>query len=361
MKRLLSLIGVTLIGVTTANSAVVATQSLDIQQKQAMVTVPNGFAYEDSLALKHDYDGLSETEKKVVDQELAQLANLNMANVHLFLNKSKVSFIEENKAIIENMFLLSSSFTKISSTLAVSVQTMEIDWMKINEFIDLDFGNSNNYAPTTSTYGPSNWWDFIWDWGWRIDFPEGDINIMRVVNLVTSLYNGINFEPLEKLVKTGKSFFDYLINLDQHEQDKIEVLYDLIIKTQEEFQNSGVPFSNQLYEILTKFSSLLKPFKNVKLQIVKSIIQNQIEKELGISLKTIGDSYSGYLNTITKVISIVNDVLVVIRGIIPGIIWDFIVESIQTISAQMIAADWTHNGVYLKFQQFLFPLGFQAK
>ncbi|MDQ7982650.1 MAG: hypothetical protein REH79_00315 [Spiroplasma sp.] len=251
-------------------------------------------------------------------------------------------------------------FHHVAKNLSVTRQDLNVDWISFNQFIALDFGDSNEYAPTTSTYDPENWWE-VWDWGWRIDFPEGDINVMRVVKLVYSLYNGLNFRPLEDLLKSTNNLFKYLLALDQHDQDLIAVLHDIIVKTEKDLKDSGVPITDEVFNVLNQFSSILKPFRNFKLITFSSIIKRQVESELGMSIDEIGIKYFAIINQSIKALGIVNSVLEVIQDSIPAIVWQFIVDNLGTIANQMAAADQNHNGVYLKFQQFVVPMGFKAR
>lgn len=365
MKKLLSLLGVVTIATSAgATTVLTVTTNTNINSRQN-TNILNIDEFENNISLqivhlKNSYNQLSDREKADVAVTMKKMPELNTNEISEYLSNSTVDFIRKNKTVIENMYLLANSFNTISNTLSVSTQAIDIDWTMINQFVDLDFGASNNYAPSVSTYGPSKWWKF-WEWGWKIDFPEGDINVMRVVKLIISLYNGINFAPLESLIQSGKDFFDYLVNLDQHDDDKVVVLYDLIIKTGNDFKISKVPFTKNLYEIFDQFSSILKYFKEAKIAIVKNIIRSAIEKELGISLAKIGAEYSGYLNQVINIINTTNTILDIIKGTIPGIVWNFIVGGMLLISTQMINADQNHNGVNLKFQQFFIPLVFGAK
>lgn len=364
MKKLLTLLGAVAISGSAGASTVVAVNTSSNSNTTIKSTL-NINPIETNISLqimqlRNSYNSLSDSEKLDVANVMKELPNLSTIEIGQYLANSNIEFIKQNKIIIENMFILSNSFNTISNSLSVSTQSLNVDWGMINQFIDLDFGNSNEYTPLVDTYGPSNWWKF-WEWGWKIDFPEGDINIMRVVKLLVSLYDGINFEPLESLLETGRTFFDYLVNLDQHDDDKVAVLHDLLIKTETEFKNSKIPFTQDLYDILDQFSSILKILREQKISLIKNIIKSTIQDKLGISLEEISAEYSGYLDQIINIMHITNNVLDIIHGTLPGIIWNFIMDGILLISTEMINADSYHNGVNLKFQQFIIPLGFESR
>lgn len=365
MKKVLSLIGIVSISASTGASVLelqTASTNYEGQNKNRLNFVASETSNKFHInEFKNSYNALSKSDKAVVAGAMAKISKLNINEISQYLATSQIDFIRENKATIENMYALYTSMTTLSQTLSVAAQDLNIDWGAINNLIDLNFGDSNDYTPIVDTYGPEHWWTAIWDWGWKIDFPEGDINVMRVVKLVISLYDGINFKPLEALISSGKDFFDYLVNLDLHDDDKVAVLYDLLVKTGDDFKNSGVPFTNQFYDIVNKFTSILKPFQNVKLGVVKNIIKTTVEKQLGMSLEQIGKEYSGYIDLALNILVVANDILFKIKDSLPGIIWDFIFNSISDITNQMVAADLNHNGVYLKFQQFIIPLGFTAR
>lgn len=366
MKKLLSLIGVLAISVSGASTAAVTikTNNVTIQEQ----TIKNTLKFDNSEKdfflqvnnLKERYNELSDNDKLNVANVMQKLPEQNINEIGQYLTNSNVEFIKTNKSIIETMYLVSNSFNTMSQNLSVSVQGFNVDWITLNDYIDLGLGNSNDYTPSVSKYGPSRWWK-LWEWGWKIDFPEGDINVMRFVHLGFSLFNGIDFKPLESLLKSGKTFFDYLVNLDQHDKDKVAVLYDLVIKTKNDFQNSKVPFTNKFYDIFDQFSTRLEKFKILPIGFAKQEIKNAIKEETGMAIDEIGAKYSGILNTIINVASTVNIVLEVTFLLLPRIILQFIMGILSLIANQMINADANHNGVYLKFQQFIIPLGFSAR
>lgn len=353
MKKLLSLIGAAAISTTGVSSAAMALQLKTITDQQ--LEKDSNF---DIDALKNAYNALSEVEKIEISQEMMNLSKLNINEVKATLDNSNIIFIKNNKDTIEKMFILYSSLIQVSSSL-VSAQ-IEVEWTKLNEFINLGFGNSNDYAPYAYSYGPENWWE-IWDWGLRIDFPEGSINIMRVIKLLMSLYNGIDFTPFRQLLMSGRNLFDYLVNITKHGDDKISVLYNLVIKVDSEFKKSGIPFRQDIYDVLNKFKVLLKPLQDSKLGFLKNVIKAQIEQQLGMSLEAVSEMYLGSLDLAIGLTDSVNRILRRIGDSLPSFVWDFIMNVIKDIANEMVAADWNHKGVYIKFQQYLYPLGFKSR
>jgi len=148
---------------------------------------------------------------------------------------------------------------------------------------------------------------------------------MRIVKLLSSLYNGIDFGSLETVLQSGYTFFDYLINIDKHSNDKAEVLYNIVVKTETYFKNSGIPFTDKVYDIFNQFSTKLKIWQAFSLNSYNNLILNQIkagiQKETKMSLEDIGAKYSDIL---TKTISILNDAKVILNDtlqiVLPNII-----------------------------------------
>ncbi|MCL8209561.1 hypothetical protein [Spiroplasma attinicola] len=358
MKKLLCLLGTTAI-LTSASSAIITTAVKPTEQKlQNSKQVKSADNYIQFTNLKKEYDQLSETEQKNIAIAMAKLPTLNDNERNQYLKNSNITFIKNNKAIIENMYLLYNSISKMTKSVVQTTYSLNINWKMINQLIDLDFGDSNNYTPTVSMYGPSHWWTALWDWGFKVNFPEGDVNIMRIVNLLSSLYNGIDFGSLETVLQSGYTFFDYLINIDKHSNDKAEVLYNIVVKTETDFKNSGIPFTDKLYNIFDTFNSILQFYKGQNLSETSKVIKVIIEIPLKMSLEDIGAKYSDIL---TKTISILNNAKAILNDtlqiVLPNIIWNYLKKATKA----MIKADENHNGVNIKFQQFLIPKGFGAQ
>lgn len=366
MKKLLSLLGITAM-LTSAGSAVIITKikpdTQTLQNKNDLILDNNldGNKTVQINNLKKVYEQLSESEQKTIAGVMAKLPELNYNEITQYLANSKIDFIKNNQETIAMMYLSFTSMQKMSKSLVMTTASLNVDWTMMNQFVNLNFGNSNDYTPWADTYGPSSWWTTIWEWGFKIDFPEGDINVMRVVNLLFSLYNGVNFAPLESLLKSGNNFFDYIINIDQNSNDKVYILQNLLIKTETAFRNSGVPFTDDFYTIFAQLGLVLDFYKDEKLAIIAPLIKNTIEMQAGMTLEEVGTKYSGILNNIISLLGTANMVLNLIDGTIPGIVWNYIVDSLASMAKQMINADLNHNGVYIKFQQFLFPQGFAAR
>lgn len=362
MKKLLCLLGTTAI-LTSASSAIITTAVKSTEQKlQNSKQVKSADNYIQFTNLKKEYNQLSETEQKNIAIAMAKLPTLNDNERNQYLKNSNITFIKKNKTIIENMYLLYNSISKMTKSVVQTTYSLNINWKMINQFIDLDFGDSNNYTPTVSMYGPSHWWTALWDWGFKVNFPEGDVNIMRIVKLLSSLYNGIDFGSLETVLQSGYTFFDYLINIDKHSNDKAEVLYNIVVKTETDFKNSGIPFTDKVYDIFNQFSTSLEPSKTLPLNFYNNLILNYIKTAIQdktkMSLEEIGAKYSDIL---TKTISILNDAKVILNDtlqiVLPNIIWNYLKKATEA----MIKADENHNGVNIKFQQFLIPKGFGAQ
>lgn len=365
MKKVLSLLGVTAMLTSAGSATIIAktkptTQTLQ-NNNYLNLSDTNGNKTVQINNLKKAYQQLSETEQRNIATVISKLPKLNANEITQYLANSNIAFIRNNQTTIAMMYLSYSSMQKMSKSLAMTTASLNIDWTMMNQFINLNFGNSNDYTPWADTYGPSSWWTAAWEWGFRIDFPEGDVNVMRVVNLLFSLYNGVNFAPLESLLKSGNTLFDYIINIDQNGGDKIYILQNLLIKTETSFKNSGVPFTNDFYSVFDQFSSILEIYKDENLATIAPLIKNVIQMQTGMSIAEIGTKYSGILNNMISLLGTANIVLNLIDGSIPGIVWDYIVDSIESITQQMINADKNHNGVYINFQQFLFPQGFVAR
>lgn len=362
MKKLLSLLGVTTM-LTSAGGAVMIAQTKPVTQTLERHLPEVGNTTTQINNLKKTYDALSESEQKDVAMVMAKLPELSSDEIGQFLATSKVDFIKNNKTVIENMYLSYSTMQKMSDSLMFSAASLNVDWNLMNQIIGLNFGNSNDYTPSFSAYSPDSWWSF-WDWGFKIDFTEGDVNVMRVVNLVTSLYNGVNLAPLESLLKSGNNLFDYLVNIDSNGNDSVQVLYSIITKTEASFKSSGVPFTNEFYTVLDKLSSSLEILNvntSYALSTVTPQIKNIIQTSFGMSIEELGTKYADILNKTITLLGTTNMVLETISKVIPSIVWNYIFDTIQTVSKQMMNADQHHNGVYIKFQQFLFPQGFAAR
>ncbi len=361
MKKLLCLLGTTAILTSAGSTIITTTVKPTVQKLQTNNSIePTNDIQFDNL--KKEYDQLSESEQRNIATVMAKLPTLNDNERHQYLINSQLDFIKNNKVTIENMYLLYNSIIKMTKSVAIATYSLNINWSMINQFIDLDFGNSNDYIPTVSKYGPAHWWTALWDWGFKVNFPEGDVNVMRVINLLSSLYNGIDFGALETVLKSGYTFFDYLINIDNHSNDKAEVLYNIVVKTETDFKNSGIPFTNKVYDIFNQFSTNLKPYETLPLNFYNNFILNQIktaiQKETKMSVEEIGTKYSDILN---KTITILNDAKSILNStlqiVLTKIIWNYLKTAVKA----MIKADKNHNGVNIKFQQFLIPKGFGAR
>lgn len=362
MKKLLSLLGTTAI-LTSAGSTIITTTIKPtiqtLQNNNPTNSIDNDIQFDN---LKQEYQQLSETEQRNIAIAMAKLPELNDNDRNQYLATSNIDFIKNNQITIENIYLLYNSIAQMTKSVSLSTYSLNINWSMINQFIDLDFGDSNDYLPTISKYGPSHWWTAIWDWGFKVDLPEGDVNVIRVINLLSSLYNDIDFGSLETVISSGINFFDYLIHIDNHSNDKIEVLYNIVVKIEIDFKNSGIPFTNKIYDIFNQFITKLKIWQSLPLNGLKgailSNIKSTIQKETKMSIKEIGEKY---LNTINKTITILNDAKNILNNTLQfnltNIIWNYIKKAVKT----MINADKNHNGVAIKFQQFLIPKGFSAK
>lgn len=355
MKKLLSLLGVTAI-LTSAGSGVITIQALQNNNSLNLTDFKNNDIQFDNF--KKEYNQLSEIEQRNIVMAMAKMPELNDNEINQQLTNSNIDFIRNNKEIIESIYFLYNLIEKIAKSISPATYSLNINWSIINQYIDLDFGDSNDYIPSVSKYGSADWWTAFWDWGFKVNFPEGDVNIMRVFNLLSSLYNGTDFGSLASIFKSGYTFFDYLINIDNHGTDKVEVLYNIIVKTEADFKNSGIPFTNKIYDIFDQFSLQLEKLQKMSLDgLVLNIIKSTIKDKLGMSLEEIGEKYS---NILIKTISILNYAKDILNNtlpfVLPNIIWNYL----KTTAKVMINADKNHNGVTIKFQQFLIPKGFSA-
>lgn len=362
MKKLLCLLGTTAI-LTSAGSTIITTTVKPTVQKwqnnNPIKPIDNDIQFDN---LKKEYNQLSETEQRNIAIAMAKLPTLNDNERNQYLTNSKIDFIRNNKITIENIYLLYNSIEKMTKSVSLITYSLNINWSTINQFIDLDFGDSNDYIPTVSNYGPAHWWTALWDWGFKINFPEGDVNVMRIINLLSSLYNGIDFGSLETVLTSGHTFFDYLINIDNHSNDKAEVLYNIVVKTETDFKNSGIPFTNKMYDIFNQFINSLKIWQTIQLNdydnLILNYIKTAIQKETKMSVEEIGVKYSDILN---KTITILNNAKTILNStlqiVLTNIVWNYLKTAVKA----MIKADKNHNGVSIKFQQFLIPKGFSAR
>lgn len=370
MKVLLSLLGSAAISASAVGTTLVVktepttTQKSEIKNQQNFDTTPEDMNLQ-IQNLRKEYLKLSDNEKNNIAQAMAELPKLNPDQISEYLMNSDIDFIKENQLAIETMYSLSTSMNQINYSL--STFSLNVDWNTVNQFLDLGFGDSNEYTPSTSVYGPENWWDAIWDWGWRLDLPEGAINIVRLIDLGFSLYNGTDFAPALKIVQQAKPLFDYLINIDDHKDDKMIVLYNMLVEAKSDFQSSGIPFAEGFYDIFDKALDLMKQWEALlpilPVSIAIPIIKEEIKNALGMELSEIGAQYSTYIDLTVNILEGVNQFLDILHAYLPGLgfIFDFIMDNLKSIAKEMVAADTNHQGVYIKFQQFIIPLDFNAR
>jgi hypothetical protein len=370
MKTLLSILGVISISASGGSAAILAKNQPTIAQQGEKQNTLKLNKNEDDLSLQISnltriYHTLSDQEKTIIAQEMEKLPELNSNEINQYLANSKIDFIRNNKEAIETMYLLSTSISQISEY-SLPTPQLDIDWMKINEFLDLNFGDSNEYSLWANAYGPAHWWTAIWDWGLKVDFSEGIINIMRLAKLGFSFYNGLDFAPLESLTRTLKNLFDYLNNIDHHGNDEVNVLHDLILQAENKLKETKVPLNKKISDIIYLARNLLEHVvEGTKVSEITELIKKAFEAGLKVSLEEISSKFSEILNTALLACEIGNTILDVLHKFLAttgvAIVVDFILNSLKTIANQMVDADSNHQGVYLKFQQFFIPLGFNAR
>jgi hypothetical protein len=189
---------------------------------------------------------------------------------------------------------------------------------------------------------------------------------MRLAKLGFSFYNGLDFAPLESLTRTLKNLFDYLNNIDHHGNDEVNVLHDLILQAENKLKETKVPLNKKISDIIYLARNLLEHVvEGTKVSEITELIKKAFEAGLKVSLEEISSKFSEILNTALLACEIGNTILDVLHKFLAttgvAIVVDFILNSLKTIANQMVDADSNHQGVYLKFQQFFIPLGFNAR
>jgi hypothetical protein len=194
----------------------------------------------------------------------------------------------------------------------------------------------------------------------KINFTEGDLNVMRVVNLLFTLYDGTNFQKLENILKIGKNLFDFLTNLNNHLDDTIGMFTSLLIDTRDIFITSGVPISQSLLDIIDSIVRVLRFLPNQKIGPYIKILKNLVEPKIGTTFEELGQTYLSYFENGIKAIETTNYVLAKIEQYLPGLISQYIFGTLESISQQMVNADKNKKGVALIIEQFINPTGFNA-
>gem|GEM_PF-857565 len=127
MKKLLCLLGTTAI-LTSASSAIITTAVKPTEQKlQNNKQVKSADNYIQFTNLKKEYDQLSETEQKNIAIAMAKLPTLNDNERNQYLKNSNITFIKNNKAIIENMYLLYNSISKMTKSVVQTTYSLNIN------------------------------------------------------------------------------------------------------------------------------------------------------------------------------------------------------------------------------------------
>jgi len=353
VNKLLSVLGAATLTASTAGALSTVTT----------ITNNANVNYETNLNQKliTNYNALSSNDKDQVNNELFELSKLSLDQINPFLESSKNSFIIEHQKAIANVFASYNNMLMVQSlTTTVLDSTLNVDWLALNNIIDLGFGYSNNdYMPTVETYGPTSWTKF-WEYGMKINFTEGDLNVMRVVNLLFTLYDGTNFQKLENILKIGKNLFDFLTNLNNHLDDTIGMFTSLLIDTRDIFITSGVPISQSLLDIIDSIVRVLRFLPNQKIGPYIKILKNLVEPKIGTTFEELGQTYLSYFENGIKAIETTNYVLAKIEQYLPGLISQYIFGTLESISQQMVNADKNKKGVALIIEQFINPTGFNA-
>jgi len=127
VKKLLCLLGTTAI-LTSASSAIITTAVKPTEQKlQNNKQVKSADNYIQFTNLKKEYDQLSETEQKNIAIAMAKLPTLNDNERNQYLKNSNITFIKNNKAIIENMYLLYNSISKMTKSVVQTTYSLNIN------------------------------------------------------------------------------------------------------------------------------------------------------------------------------------------------------------------------------------------
>jgi len=127
VKKLLCLLGTTAI-LTSASSAIITTAVKPTEQKlQNSKQVKSADTYIQFTNLKKEYDQLSETEQKNIAIAMAKLPTLNDNERNQYLKNSNITFIKNNKAIIENMYLLYNSISKMTKSVVQTTYSLNIN------------------------------------------------------------------------------------------------------------------------------------------------------------------------------------------------------------------------------------------
>lgn len=363
MKKLLCLIGAIAItssassSITsfTNNKQIINNDSLELESQQQSISNYNYLQNVQNLRI--EFSNLSSQVQRDIGRYLDQLDGKTVDEMKNSLKKSSNSFIHNNEEVILMIYEQSLEWKKLDT---INLQISNIPWSTINKYLNIGASSSNDYSMSYGSYGPSHWWNAIWDWGGKWSIHEGYINLLRLLKPLYETY-GTDFTSLIDTMEKGKSFVDYVVNIDKHDKDTIDVLKNLVNLTSSDFRSTGLPFTDSFYSIFAQFNDALdQVWDGLKIGAIKQLLISSIENEIGMTIAQFKDNYYNFISTGINALESAQSSISKIKSYVPSFIWTFISGGVYSIVNQMINADSNKNGVYIKFEQYYIPKGFKA-
>ncbi|ARU92311.1 hypothetical protein SCLARK_001881 [Spiroplasma clarkii] len=370
-KKLLSIVGTGAVVASATTPFISQTKSYEsefIKQeyKSEVSDFTADFVPTKFMAMISDYNSLSTSNKKIIAAKLDIMDTMTIDVAKNYLSNINIKFIHDYRNEILDLF--NSFVIKPRNNDLQSELFTNIDWKQIERFISIDFTNSNDFSIDSSTYGPSHWWTALWDWGYKFEFGGGIINIERVALTIYNAY-GFDFDQLISTLKVGDEILRNMF-LPKESYISIDTFSLLIKKFQTQISNSGLPvtkYFNQIIDTASALTSMLISQGAGEMAVTElaEYIQEEVSNQFGINVEDLRTTYNDISKIIWEMTDTLNQITLVIDKMytdLPDFIVDFILGSFVRIAKQMIAAEnHSGNGVYIKFQKFIFPQGFKGR
>lgn len=371
LKKILSLFGAGAVLTSATVPFISKTSSfennfINLKNNQKMnesfnTLIPNNFK-----KMINDYNNLSLDNKNIVAKYLNFMDEISYDEAILYIRKLDNNFIQNYQAEIISLyenFVIKLNQPKVSSRLLE-----KIDWSMLNEYLDIDFSDSSDFSVDCSLYGPAHWWTALWDWGWKIDFGGGIINVEKLGIKVYDAY-GLKYDGLKQVLKTVIDKFKDIFNPEDSTitinqlKENIEILNKEIKGTKLPFKQSFLTKIDSVISLLNL--TILSGYGDCCISSFKIEIEQIVSNIFGINEANLEEKYNQLVNIFDEISETLTNVEATVQSFydkLPDVVVDFLLGSFVTIVNQMINAETNYGkGVRLKFQQFIIPQGFEAR